>query len=598
MYQVIDFKTKQPVSTADLVFAGDNTPWAVDMDIERIRNKVNIDYFTTAQPCLAKYLDFMPVQYPSSFVSLREPATPLLKSKKLGKQLGIDLYFKVEAKNPTGSFKDRGSAVDISMAREMGAAGIILASTGNMAASCACYAAAAKMPCYIVVPEGVSMSKLAQVMSFGGKIVQVKGSYNDAADLAYRVAKEKGFYLAGDYAFRVEGQKTAAFELIDQMLYQPPDAVVVPIGCGTNLTAYGKGFDEYHELGLMHSKPRLIGVQAEGANAVSKSFQHGKHDIEWTDRCDTVASAIAVPNPIDASKALAAIYQSNGFAGEVSDREIMEAQYLLSTEESLFVETASAATLALLMKQVSQRSELQGSKVVCVLTGEGLKDPGVVLKSAIKPPTINPDAAEFSRLYNSNFFSSRTMIFQDRDKIIFQEHPSVADIKFQLLTLLGADYENTYVFRIQNMIDSFLAKGKTVSVADFQDIVQDVREHAETRSQESFKVIDFDASTAQDKSSRAWVKVQIGDQEYEAQTSGVGPVDATINALSQATEGRIEYSLTDYRVGTRGSGVDTVVFVELVLQKGNATSLGHSASPDIIQASLEAFEDAYNGFQA
>ena len=207
MYQLVDFQSKAAVSTDDFVFTGIDSPWEVMMDMQRIENNINKAHFSTMAPCLSKYLPLMPIAHPSAFVSLGESATPLVKSKRLAKRLGIDLYFKVEGKNPTGSFKDRGSAVDISVAKSLGAKGVILASTGNMAASCACYAAAAELPCFVLVPEGVPMGKLAQVVAFGGRIVQVKGSYNDAADLAYQLAKKMGFYLAGDYAFRVEGQK-------------------------------------------------------------------------------------------------------------------------------------------------------------------------------------------------------------------------------------------------------------------------------------------------------------------------------------------------------------------------------------------------------
>ena len=260
MYQLLDFVTQKPVTPRGLVFTGEDSPWEVVMDIAAIKKQLNLDYFKIAPPGLSKYLPFMPIKQSAEFISLRETATPLIKSKTIGKLLGLDLYFKVEGKNTTGSFKDRGSAVDISVAREFGASSIILASTGNMAASCACYAAAAKIPCFILVPEGVAVAKLAQVIAFGGRIVQIKGHYNDAARLAQSLAEKMGFYLAGDYAYRVEGQKTAAFEIIDQLFFQPPDVVVVPIGCGTNITAYKKGFSEYQQLGLIDRIPQLIGV--------------------------------------------------------------------------------------------------------------------------------------------------------------------------------------------------------------------------------------------------------------------------------------------------------------------------------------------------
>lgn len=400
MYQLIDFVSKKTVLPNGLVFTGEHSPWEVLMDLDKIKAKLNLDYFKISPPGLSKYLPFMPIKAAAEFVSLKETATPLIKSKNLGKQLGLDLYFKVEGKNPTGSFKDRGSAVDISVARELGAKGIILASTGNMAASCACYAAAAKIPCFVLVPEGVSVAKLAQVIAFGGHIVQIKGHYNDAARLAKIIAEQMGFYLAGDYAYRVEGQKTAAFEVIDQLFFQAPDLVVVPIGCGTNITAYAKGFEEYYQLGLIDKVPRLMGVQATGADAVIRSYQQNSNTITPQTSADTIASAIAVPDPIDGIKALQAIYSTQGYALSVSDQEILQAQYLLSTEEGLFVESASAATLAALMK-TKDADKFANQKIICVLTGDGLKDANLILKAAIKLPTIYPDEKEFSLLYKT-----------------------------------------------------------------------------------------------------------------------------------------------------------------------------------------------------
>jgi len=404
MYHLVDFNTKERVFPKSLVFTGKDSPWEVVMDLESIRTKIHLDYFKEAPPCLAKYLPLLPLKDHTQFVSLRESPTPLVKSKSLGKQLGVNLHFKMESKNPTGSFKDRGSAVDVSVAKEMKANGIVLASTGNMAASCSCYAAAAKIPCFVFVPEGVPMAKLAQVVAFGGKIVQVKGSYNDAARLAEAIAERMGFFLAGDYAFRVEGQKTAAFELMDQLFLKEPDMVVVPIGCGTNIAAYAKGFNEYCQLGLTTKIPQLIGVQAEGASAVVNSFKEGRSTVIPVENVNTVASAIAIGMPIDGIKALDAVYSTNGQAVTVSDMEILQAQYLLSTEEGLFVEGSSAATFAALIKMASQQ-DLMGKKIVCILTGDGLKDPSSILKAVAEPPTINPEEHEFLLLYEENYLS-------------------------------------------------------------------------------------------------------------------------------------------------------------------------------------------------
>lgn len=401
MYHFINFKTKEKVFPESLVFTGTDAPWEVVMDLETIKTKIHLDYFKEEPPCLAKYLPLLPIKNHSQFVSLKEAATPLMKSKTLGKQLNIDLYFKMESKNPTGSFKDRGSAVDISVAKEMKANGVVVASTGNMAASCSCYAAAAKIPCFVLVPEGIPIAKLAQVIAFGAKIVQVKGGYYAAAQLAEKIAKRMEFFLAGDYAFRVEGQKTAAFELIDQLFFKEPDVVVVPMGCGTNIAAYAKGFKEYQQLGLINKVPQLIGVQATGAAAIVNSYKNHSSSIKPIEEVNTIASAIAIGMPTDGIKALDALYSTHGHAVAVSDHEILQAQQLISTEEGIFVECASAATVAALLRMAPQH-DFKGKTIVCILTGDGLKDPLTILKMALKPPTINPDEAEFISLYEKD----------------------------------------------------------------------------------------------------------------------------------------------------------------------------------------------------
>ena len=593
MYKLVDFVTKKEVVANDLVFAGEKNPWEVVMDMERVKRLVNKDYFLSAAPSLLKYLPVIPLNKPGEFVSLRENATPLIKSKRLGPKLGINLYFKLEGKNPTGSFKDRGSAVDISVAKEMGAKAVILASTGNMAASCACYAAAAGLLCFVVVPEDVPMSKLAQVMSYGGKLIQVKGSYNDAAKLAYDSAKVHGFYLAGDYAFRVEGQKTAAFELLDQLSCSVPDRVVLPIGCGTNVAAYGKGFDEYQSLGMIDRLPKVVGVQSTGANAVVNSFRQQSNTIEKLPEVNTVASAIAVPDPIDGAKALDVIRRTQGEAYDVTDEEILQAQHLLSTEEGLFVESAGAATVAYLLKKVKEVS-LKGETVVCVLTGDGLKDPNVVLKSAIKPPTIAPSLEAFTNLYESNFFDSKTMHFTNHDKVLLFEPPNHEQLNDLLLQYFDIRYEKNYLKKVYANVFSAMKKGKDLSLSDLQDLVQDALEQPDVTAN-VFSVEDFTVSTLKDNRSTATVTVRLKDELYEGSSDGVGPVDAAVQAACNASHDALAFELKNYNVDIRSHGTDAVVYVEMKLHYKGLVSLGRSASPDIIQASLAAFENAYNG---
>jgi len=601
-YQLVDFETQEKVSASNFVFTGeDNRPWEVLVDLDAVRSRLNPEYFKKEPPFVSKYLPFMPVSNYSNFISLQEGSTPLIKSKAIGKRLNLDLYFKVEGKNPTGSFKDRGSAVELSIAKELGVPGISVASTGNMAASCSCYAAAAGIPCFLFVPEDTPPSKLAQAISYGGRIVQVKGTYDDAARLAKQVAEDFGFYLAGDYAFRVEGQKTAAFELVDQMFYRVPDLVLIPIGCGTNLTAYAKGFKEYKELGFIRRLPRLFGIQAEGASSVVNSFEQGKRTIETLPRVDTIASAIAVRHPLDGIKALHGIYSTNGGAIAVSDKEMLEAQYMLSRDEGLFVESSSAATIAALIKADRLCAEgkgesLHGQTVVCVLTGDGLKDPSPLLRAAIKPPTIYPEVSEFRSLFESTFFEGKTFSFVDRSEVIISTPPSDEDLSKLIRSHLGTSYSQTHVTEIRKAVERVLKKGKPVTFSDFQDIVQDVFESATRKSEPFLLVEDFRIETALDKRSKAEVSVIVHGETKSAKSEGVGPVDAVINALQTACSGAISFSLEGYRVNIRSEGTDALVYVELKLVQDSRVSLGKGASPDIIQASIEAFVEAYNAF--
>lgn len=595
MHHLINFKTKEQVKPDNFIFAAENVPYEVVIDLDLVRSQINIDYFKKSPPFVSKYLPLMPIKDYANFVSLKEGATPLIKSRTLGKELGIDLYFKLESQNPTGSFKDRGSAVEMTIAKELGAKAITVASTGNMAASCSCYAAAAGIPCFVFVPEGTPSGKLSQVISYGGHIVNVKGSYQDAAKLAEDIARKLGFYLAGDYAYRVEGQKTAAFELIDQMYFDVPDAVIVPMGCGTNITAYAKGFKEYNELGFISKTPELIGVQPEGAPSIVKSFLENKKDVETLKEANSLASAITVNYALDGMKALDAIYSTGGCGIAVPDIEMVEAQYLLAREESLFVEASSASSFAALKRLVADK-KLKGKKVVCVLTGAGLKDPSPILKVAIKPPTIYPKVDEFMSLYDNSFFKGKTVVLTDKSEIIFDKVPSVKELEKAADKYFSARYSEQHIKTMLALIEQLLKKGKPLTFADFQDIIQDAIETLNLSTKSVLKVSDFNVCTAKDEKPTASASVTIEDKTFEGKGSGTGPVDAVLNAIKDACGDKISYKLADYKVNIRGNGTDAVVYVEMKLAKDGKTSIGPGTSPDIVQASIEAFEKAYNGF--
>lgn len=595
MHHLINFKTKERVKPDNFIFAAADSPYEVVIDLDQVRSKINIDYFKQSPPFVSKYLPLMPIKDYAHFISLKEGATPLIESKKLGKELGIELYFKLESQNPTGSFKDRGSAVEMTIAKELGAKAITVASTGNMAASCSCYAASAGIPCFVFVPEGTPSGKLSQVISYGGHIVQVKGSYQDAARLAEEVARKLGFYLAGDYAYRVEGQKTAAFELVDQLYFNVPDVVIVPMGCGTNITAYAKGFKEYRELGFIEKTPKLIGVQPEGAPSIVKSFLEGKKDIEVLKEASSLASAITVNYALDGMKALDAMYSTGGCGIAVSDIEMVEAQYQLAREESLFVEASSASSFAAL-KNLIRDGKIKDKRIVCVLTGAGLKDPSPILKVAIKPPTIYPKLDEFMSLYDNSFFKGKTVVLKDKSEIVFTKLPSLDQLKVAADNYFSASYSEKHLNTMLALMGQFLKKGKPLTFSDFQDIVQDAIETLNLKTKSVLKVTNFNVCTAKDEIPTASATINIEGQVYNGKSTGTGPVDAVLNAIKDACGDKVSYSLLDYKVHIRGNGTDAGVYVEMKLAKDGKTSIGPGTSPDIVQASIEAFEKAYNGF--
>ncbi len=324
---------------------------------------------------LVKYRDFLPVISSTPLFSLGEGDTPLVRCTKLEKEIGCgELYFKLEGCNPSGSFKDRGMVVAIAKALEAGSKAIMCASTGNTSASAAAYAAYCELTAIIVVPKGnVALGKLAQAIVYGAKIVTLDGNFDQALNIVRSLTEKHSIALVNSLnPHRIEGQKTAAFEIIDA-LGDAPDYLFIPVGNAGNITAYWKGFVEYYQAGRASSKPIMMGLQAEGAAPIVRG-----HIIEEP---QTIASAICIGNPASWQKAVAARDESGGIIDMVSDKEIMVAHRLMATKAGIFGEPASAASLAGLLKLSQQGTDFSAKRVVCVVTGTGLKDTDAVLKS-------------------------------------------------------------------------------------------------------------------------------------------------------------------------------------------------------------------------
>ncbi|UYW67926.1 threonine synthase [Bacillus cereus] len=322
---------------------------------------------------LNQYASYLPVNENTPDVSLMEGNTPLIPLLNISKQLGIQLYGKYEGANPTGSFKDRGMVMAVAKAKEEGSEAIICASTGNTSASAAAYAARLGMKCIIVIPEGkIAHGKLAQAVAYGAEIISIEGNFDDALKAVRNIAEEEPITLVNSVnPYRIEGQKTAAFEICDQ-LQSAPDVLAIPVGNAGNITAYWKGFCEY-EKEKGYKKPRIHGFEAEGAAAIVKG-----HVI---DEPETIATAIRIGNPASWSYAVEAAEQSHGEIDMVSDEEILHAYRLLAKSEGVFAEPGSNASLAGVMKHVQSGKIKKGETVVAVLTGNGLKDPDIAISS-------------------------------------------------------------------------------------------------------------------------------------------------------------------------------------------------------------------------
>ena len=322
---------------------------------------------------LNQYASYLPVNENTPDVSLMEGNTPLIPLLNISKQLGIQLYGKYEGANPTGSFKDRGMVMAVAKAKEEGSEAIICASTGNTSASAAAYAARLGMKCIIVIPEGkIAHGKLAQAVAYGAEIISIEGNFDDALKAVRNIAAEEPITLVNSVnPYRIEGQKTAAFEICDQ-LQNAPDVLAIPVGNAGNITAYWKGFCEY-EKEKGYKKPRIHGFEAEGAAAIVKG-----HVIEEP---ETIATAIRIGNPASWSYAVEAAEQSRGEIDMVSDEEILHAYRLLAKTEGVFAEPGSNASLAGVIKHVESGKIKKGETVVAVLTGNGLKDPDIAISS-------------------------------------------------------------------------------------------------------------------------------------------------------------------------------------------------------------------------
>jgi len=322
---------------------------------------------------IEEYRDFLPVTEKTPVCTLLEGNTPLIYAQGLSENLGLRIFLKYEGLNPTGSFKDRGMTVAISKALEEHAVAVMCASTGNTSASAAAYAAKGGLKCIVVIPQGkIALGKLAQALVHGAKVVGVRGNFDSALKIVREITGKHPITLVNSLnPYRLEGQKTGAFEICD-VLGEAPDYLAIPVGNAGNITAYWMGFRDYFKAGRIKRLPKMIGFQAEGAAPIVRGYP--------IEKPETIATAIRIGNPARWKEAVEAASSSGGWIEMVSDDEILSAYQILASEQGIFVEPASAASLAGVKKFTKLGRIESGATVVCILTGHGLKDPDIAVK--------------------------------------------------------------------------------------------------------------------------------------------------------------------------------------------------------------------------
>ncbi len=335
---------------------------------------------------IERYRSYLPVTDKTPVITLLEGNTPLIPAKHLPDVLGVKvkIYFKFEGLNPTGSFKDRGMTMAVSKGVESGAKAIICASTGNTSASAAAYAARAGIVCAVLIPQGqIALGKLAQALIHGAKVIPILGNFDQALTLVKELSKTKPILVVNSInPFRIEGQKTAAYEVVD-VLGDAPDIHCIPVGNAANIAAYWKGYKEYKSEGKVARLPKMWGFQASGAAPLVRG--------KTVEDPQTIATAIRIGNPASGAAALVARDESCGLIDEVTDAEILDAYQLIASHEGVFAEPSSAASVAGLIKMAKKGAVKAGQTIVCTLTGHGLKDPDTATKVKGLPQPVKPE---------------------------------------------------------------------------------------------------------------------------------------------------------------------------------------------------------------
>lgn len=510
------------------------------------------------------------IQYPLKNIQpdpLKNHYTALRSLTRLSERYGADLYAKLELENPTGCFKDRGSYVEVLKALELGADAICLASTGNMAASVAAYACYFKLPCFVFVPEKTPEVKLAQSTIYDATILKIKGDFKQCELLCREFAKSGNYYLAGDYVFRQEGQKSFSYELLEQGPIDY-DYIFVPVGAGTNFAAIFKGFKEMQAAGLIDKIPSFVAVQPEqGSHVVQGIF---KKEKIVQDQIHTMADAVAVGDPFDFYKVLEGIEETNGLAFTATENELLESMKEMTVEEGLFAEPSCAIPLACFKNNLDQ---FKGKKCLFILTGTGLKSSQIVSKYSLSSPVLSPKLERVQQYIESGFPEL--------------QRKSWGQSREMMMGNVSMDAEHARLY--DEYVQGINKKGKTLREEEIKALKSLVY-NEEKDLKPPVEVLDYKLTMRMHGLVSAAVKLLLPNgEEVISLDQGVGPMDAVLTAIKAETDAFIPLEIKNHEVEILSPDTDSLVIVTLTLEKEDYTFTTKAASPDTIEALIQAF---------
>ena len=375
------------------------------LDVKYTFPKIDKNVFTNREKNYWRYFELLPIEDKKNIISLDAGMTPLTKAESLGNALGLkNLFIKNDSVNPTFSFKDRPAGVAISKAKEFGLTAVGCASTGNLASATAAHAAKGGFPCHVFAPSNIEMAKIAQALSYGANYVAVDGTYDDANRIAAKIGDSKGIGIVNINmrSHYVEGSKTLAYEVAEQLDWQVPDQLIIPVGSGAMLNAICKGFEELQQVSLLDSvsNMHMIAAQPHGCAPIVDAFKRNSNDVIPVENPDTVAKSLAIGDPGDGRYVLKRLKQYNGFAEECNNKEILDAIILLAKTEGIFTEPAGGVSVSVLQKMVEQGKIDKNDTVVCYVTGNGLKATESIMEVLEKPNVIKANLSEVSAVVN------------------------------------------------------------------------------------------------------------------------------------------------------------------------------------------------------